>query len=108
MESLSFGPGWGHAMCFIYLFIFFNVFYSGNVVLQVVFCHHSIYETQEININVGMCIHSFKQEHELSKSSSHLFGQMSLNTFRSPSDYAVSISKQTFHVLYFLPFALMG
>ena len=41
--------------------------------------------------------HSFKQNHKLNKSSSHLYRQMSLNTFRSLSDYMVSISEQTFH-----------
>ena len=35
-------------------------FYSGDVVLQIKFGHHSI-ETQEMNICVCMCIHSFKQ-----------------------------------------------
>ena len=40
------------AFSMLLFFSFFkNIFYSGNVVLQVVFCHHSI-EIQEINIYV--------------------------------------------------------
>ena len=44
----------------LFWFCFLHVFFSGNVVLQIVFCHRSI-ETQEINIYVCMHIHSFKQ-----------------------------------------------
>ena len=44
-----------------YLSFFSTYFYSGSVVLQVIFCHHSI-ETQEINIYVCLRMHSFKQD----------------------------------------------
>ena len=71
-------------------FFFKTCFYSGNVVLQIMFCLHSI-ETQEIDICVCMRIHSFKQNHKLSKSSSYLYRQMSLDTLRSLSDFTVSI-----------------
>ena len=71
-----------------FLFLFF-LKHSGSVVLQIMCCHHSI-ETQEINICVCMRIHSFKQN--TSKSSSHLYRQLSLNTFRSLSHYMVFIS----------------
>ena len=75
-------------------FFFITYFDSGSVVLQVVFYHHSI-ETQEVNIYVCNCIHSFRQS--TSKSCSHWYRQMPLSTYRSLSDYTVSISSQTFH-----------
>ena len=63
-------------LLFLSCFFFFLFFlkHSGSVVLQIMCCHHSI-ETQEINICVCMRIHSFKQN--TSKSSSHLYRQMS-------------------------------
>ena len=40
-----------------FFFLSETCFYSGNVVLQIIFCHHSI-ETQEIIICVCVCAHT--------------------------------------------------
>ena len=48
--------GWSGAKT-AFFFFFFNMFYSGNVVLQIISCYHNT-ETQEINIHVCMRTHS--------------------------------------------------